>query len=427
MDTPQEVMGARAKSGSRTEEIRQAAAKLFEGTGYSSTTITDIANAVGILPGSLYHHFASKEDVALEIVAEFEREASELASALLARLDAPGATGARARLSQTAEDIADLSARNRAALRLIAYAAPTTAAERFSQARESTTSSLSRVWKRLVDDLVPNAAPDTQDVGLLRFALGNLTLFGSVNALVSTHPRSTADLHVAMLLDGIALDTPSDDDLDRSDAMVAAREAIAGWGPLEEATEPNSREHLVAAARTEFARRGFDATTVRDIAEAAQIRMGTLYRRVASKDELLGDILGAYDAHMDAAVRAVLTAGDSAVESLDALAFVMVVAKRRFRLESDIVKLAYPRTTAPATSALKSYWASTDMRLRLLEATLTRGTKAGSIRPLGAPAEIGPQIRYISRVPYEDFARASPERAHRFLRNSLLRGFLNPR
>ncbi len=426
MDMPQKLMGAAARSSGRSDEIRQAAAKLFEATGYSSTTITDIANAVGVLPGSLYHHFASKEDVALEIVAEFEREASELASTLLARLDAPDLSGARGHLLQTVEAIADLSARNRAALRLTAYAAPTTASERFGQARDSAASSLARVWKRLVDELVPNPVPGTQDAGLLRFALGNLTLYASVNTLESATPRSTAGLRVAMLLDGIALDTPSDDDLDRCDAMAAAREAIASWGPLEEPTEPNSREHILATARTEFARRGFEATTVRHIAEAAGVRMGTLYRRVASKDELLGDILGRYGAHMDTAVRAVLTTADSAVESLDALAFVVVVAKRRFRLESDIVKLAYPRTT-PATSGLKLYRASTDTRLRLLESTLVRGMKDGSIRQLGAPAEIGPQIRYISWVPYGDFARTSPERAHRFLRNSLLRGFLSAR
>lgn len=426
MDMPQKVMGAAAKSSGRSDEVRQAAAKLFESVGYSSTTITDIANAVGVLPGSLYHHFASKEHIALEIVADFEHEASELASTLLARLDTPDAGGARAQLLQTAKAIADFNARNRAALRLISYAAPMTATEQFRQARESTTSGLSRVWKRLVDDLVPNPTPDTQDVGLLRFALGNATLYESVNTTQSAPPRSISDLQVAMLLDGIALETPSDDDLDGCDAMTAAREAIAGWGPLNQPTEPNSREHIAAAARTEFARRGFEATTVRDIAEAAHVRMGTLYRRIASKDELLDDILGAYDARMGAAVRAVLTAGDSAVESLDALTFVMVTAKRRFRLENDIVKLAYHRKTA-ATPSLQSYWASTDARLRLLESTLTRGMKGGSIRRLGAPANIGPQIRSISFVPYEDFARASPGRAHRFLRNSLLRGFLNPR
>lgn len=425
METPQEAISAGVKSGSRTDEIRQAAAKLFEARGYSSTTITDIADAAGILPGSLYYHFESKEAVALEIVADFERDAAELASTLSERIEESGAGSARAQLTRTAEAIAELSARNHAALRITAYAAPATATERFHEARESATTSLAQVWERLVGDLVPEAS-DSQDIGLLRFALDNLTLNVSLNVAETARPGSVAGLNTAMLLDGIALDVPGDEDLDRSAAMVAARDAIAAWGPSYEPAEPNSREHIVAAARVEFARRGFDATTVRDLAEAAQVGMATLYRRVTSKDELLRDILGAYDAHFDAAVRAALTAGGSAVESLDALAFVLISAKRRFRLESEIVKLSNPRT-APAPVALESYWASTGARLRLLESMLERGIREASIRPLAAPAEMGPQIRFICWVPYQDLARATPERAHRFLRNSMLRGFLTPR
>lgn len=429
MDMPQESVKPRVHSSGRTDEIRQAAAKLFETAGYSETTITHIADAVGVLPGSLYHHFASKEEIALEIVADFKEEATQLTATLLARMKTPDAISARAHLSQATTAIADLCSRNRAALRLTAFAAPTTAAlatEQFDQAREAATASLARVWKRLVGELVPQPEPGTQDLGLLRFAFSTLILEASLNSADTAPAQQISALRIAMLLDGIAIDTPSDDQLDSSEAMFAAREAVLDWGPFDAPTEPNSREHIVAAARIEFARRGFGATTVRDLTEAAQVRMGTLYRRVKSKDELLDDILGAYDAHMDAAVRAALTTGDSAVESLDALLFVMISAKRRFRRETDIVKLANMGTTQ-GISAFESYRASSESRLRLLASTLTNGTNDGSMRPLGVPVETAQLIRHISWVPYQDFARASPARAHRFLRNSLLRGFMNPR
>lgn len=424
MDMSRELMGPPAKSSDRADEIRQVAARLFETTGYSSTKVTDIAKAAGVLPGSLYHHFASKEDVALEIVSHFAREASELAASLSARLDAPGAGSARSHLTLTAESIADFSERNRAALRLTAYAAPTTAIERFRRARASAVASFAPLWERLVEDISPADGKADDDVALLRFALGHLSLHAALNTAQAAPPRSVISLNVEMLLDGIARDTPADDLLDRSDAMAAAREAIARWGPDEQQNEPNSLEHIVAAARTEFARRGFDATTVRDIAEAAQVRMGTLYRRVSSKDEVLAEILGTYDAHMEAAVRSVLTAGNSPVESLDALAYVMVMAKRRFRHETEIVKLANPWTT-PTSGALKSYLESTAARLKLLEAALTRAMADGAVRTLAAPAQIAPQIRYITWVPFGDSAQSNPAQAHRFLRNSLLRGFLN--
>jgi AcrR family transcriptional regulator len=48
--------------------ILDAATALFSDTGYAGTTMRDIASVVGILPGSLYAHIASKEQLLLAIV-----------------------------------------------------------------------------------------------------------------------------------------------------------------------------------------------------------------------------------------------------------------------------------------------------------------------------------------------------------------------
>ena len=50
------------------EEIIAAAAKVFQTKGYHAATVQDIADAVGILKGSLYHHVKSKEDLLYLIV-----------------------------------------------------------------------------------------------------------------------------------------------------------------------------------------------------------------------------------------------------------------------------------------------------------------------------------------------------------------------
>jgi AcrR family transcriptional regulator len=54
-------------SGPR-EAIRDFAVQLFGKQGYTGTSMRDIANAVGVLPGSLYAHIASKEALLVEIV-----------------------------------------------------------------------------------------------------------------------------------------------------------------------------------------------------------------------------------------------------------------------------------------------------------------------------------------------------------------------
>ncbi|MFS2008837.1 TetR/AcrR family transcriptional regulator [Azospirillum sp. CT11-132] len=47
----------------RRQRIIIEAASLFASKGFEATSIRDIASASGILSGSLYHHFASKEEI----------------------------------------------------------------------------------------------------------------------------------------------------------------------------------------------------------------------------------------------------------------------------------------------------------------------------------------------------------------------------
>ena len=56
-------------NGSR-QSIVDAAMHLFGQQGYSGTSMRDIANAVGVLPGSLYAHIDSKEALLVDIVED---------------------------------------------------------------------------------------------------------------------------------------------------------------------------------------------------------------------------------------------------------------------------------------------------------------------------------------------------------------------
>ncbi len=48
---------------SRQPQILDEAARLFRTQGFEGTSVRDIARAVGMLPGSLYCHFATKEEL----------------------------------------------------------------------------------------------------------------------------------------------------------------------------------------------------------------------------------------------------------------------------------------------------------------------------------------------------------------------------
>ena len=52
----------------RRERLIQAAAELFYDHGYERTSVRQLAESVGILSGSVFHHFASKEDILLAVM-----------------------------------------------------------------------------------------------------------------------------------------------------------------------------------------------------------------------------------------------------------------------------------------------------------------------------------------------------------------------
>jgi AcrR family transcriptional regulator len=52
------------------EAIIEAAARVFQTKGYHAASVQDVADAVGILKGSLYHHIESKEELLYLIVKE---------------------------------------------------------------------------------------------------------------------------------------------------------------------------------------------------------------------------------------------------------------------------------------------------------------------------------------------------------------------
>ncbi|MQY02064.1 TetR/AcrR family transcriptional regulator [Actinomadura macrotermitis] len=63
--------GTAAARAERRAELLATAAEVFASQGYSATTIRKVADAAGILGGSLYYHFDSKESMADEILSTF--------------------------------------------------------------------------------------------------------------------------------------------------------------------------------------------------------------------------------------------------------------------------------------------------------------------------------------------------------------------
>lgn len=61
-------------SPERRRELLDTAAEVFAAQGYNATTVRKIADAAGMLAGSLYYHFDSKESMLDEILSAFLTE-----------------------------------------------------------------------------------------------------------------------------------------------------------------------------------------------------------------------------------------------------------------------------------------------------------------------------------------------------------------
>ncbi len=75
---------AKARSNNRRELVLDAAAALFVKNGFNGTSTRDIAKATGMLPGSLYYHFTSKEDLLVAVFEEGVKRISDKVDSALA-------------------------------------------------------------------------------------------------------------------------------------------------------------------------------------------------------------------------------------------------------------------------------------------------------------------------------------------------------
>lgn len=62
------------KVGGRRDQILRAAGRLFSQRGYHGTSMRDLAAALGLTQGSLYNHWASKEELLFAIIDRISDE-----------------------------------------------------------------------------------------------------------------------------------------------------------------------------------------------------------------------------------------------------------------------------------------------------------------------------------------------------------------
>ncbi len=404
--------------GSRRTEILETAASLLASNGLR-TSLKQIADACGILPGSLYHHFDSKEAIIVELIERYRADLDAIAQRALDDLRDPGPPASQ-RITRLVAEIAACAVRHRAAVLLTFYEPPTGASDELLRAAQRT--------PRAIETALRETLRLGQDTGYIRAGIDvddladrlcqtmlymNLGVFPDVPGA-----EALPAIRCRILLEGVAVDPPGDAELDRSHAFAAAREVVASWAEAEDDGDEKLAK-LRAVARAEFGRRGYEATTVRDIAGAAGMSTGTVYRLIGSKDELLASIMRSFDATGQPAWRRVLASDATSVEKLDALMWININVVARYSDEYNIC-LAWFRESPPKALNLASTFAA---RLRDLKALLAQGVRAGEIRLEGPSADMRAWSLFDLTWMHENLVgKIGPEAALGLARDTVLRG-----
>ena len=191
-----------AEVQTRRQELLRIAAELFAERGYKATTVRDIADAAGILSGSLYHHFDSKESMVHELLDSFQTELFERYDAVVASQGSP---------REKLDDIVRLSfeavGSHRAEVAIFqADSAYLATFERFSYLKERN-QRFRQLWIGLLEDGIASGELRSN----LNVELVYRFLRDTVWVAVSWYrpggdltPEQVADQYLSILLEGIA-------------------------------------------------------------------------------------------------------------------------------------------------------------------------------------------------------------------------------
>src|SRR6202158_3635691 len=71
------------------QEILRTAARLFQQQGYDATSMNDVAAALKLSKGGLYHHFQSKDEILFHIMSHAMEITEERVINVVRRIDGP--------------------------------------------------------------------------------------------------------------------------------------------------------------------------------------------------------------------------------------------------------------------------------------------------------------------------------------------------
>jgi AcrR family transcriptional regulator len=406
--------------GTRRTEVLEIAASLIATSGLR-TSMHEIADAAGIQTGSLYHHFESKEALLTELLRRYHTDLDRIAKHALDTLDDPGPRPGFGRIADLGTAIAHCAVAHRAAIQISLYKAANSNPELVEWAQRRPTTILEAMYQTLRAGRWSGYIRSNVDLRVLADRICQTMLQIGLDFVRHNAPTDQlATLLCRIILEGLSAGHPTDAELDQSAAFIAADKAIQTWN--DDSDTDDKAAHIRAVARAEFGRRGYEGTSIRDIAAAAGLGHGTLFRLIGSKEALLASIMGTFGEKVDAGSKCVLRSEAAPIEKLDALSWVDTNALDRFGDEFRI-QLAWMRQIPPDTPNPSMQFAK---RLRQIKSLLSAGIRAGDIKIDDAPLDMLARCVIVLKwIPASILQQLGTRASLLHIRDTMLRGVVN--
>jgi AcrR family transcriptional regulator len=280
--------------------------------------------------------------------------------------------------------------------------------------------SLERRWRILISAAANTGAiKDGIDLRILRYVLHRTTLVAGL-AWEWASPSETAavaDCITTLIFDGLATSAPAWQCT--SKAIRVVDDARARWAAEAAARRGERRSQVLDVARSQFALRGFEATTMRDLADATGLTAGNIYRYFESKDSMIMEILGDFSQRLLEAYREVIQTGSSVVETLDAILWLLDQAGRHFSRE--IVHLK-SWTRLLALGVADRYQEEAEVRFDMLVNLIDSGVAAGELQGVARKELVAACAREVMWSPMRHLGSMSSVSVRDFYRQAVFSG-----
>jgi AcrR family transcriptional regulator len=281
--------GAAKKADVTRARVLDAASKVFSEKGYSGTRLADIAAVADMQAGSLYYHFASREDLVEAMLKEGQDRTNR---AVQARVDSvpPDASHVE-RLAELIRahtaSVLKIGNYTSATIRIIGQVPEDIRRRRLSDQRTH-----GRYWQRLLQE--------AQDAGEIRtdvdLTVVRLIIVGGLNSSTEWfHPgrglgaEELGDQFATMFLDGLATRRGLTRRIVVPEATFAAKQT--NGDRFDEPRRAATRARILDAAAKIFGERGYAGARLTDIAAAAGMRTGSLYYHFESREDLVAELM----------------------------------------------------------------------------------------------------------------------------------------